>query len=243
MNKKFILYINAFNPQTIPMARLAEYMDAFAKLLGNKEYVHFSHLETGSTQIACSVDHEAEPKVQKRILGGDSVNEVEKAKQTIDGLLLNDNADGWVYDPDLPNRKIIYLAGVKREKPLTYGPFNEISTIQGRLISIRGADETAHLILKDFDKQISKIETDQDMARDISQYLFEPVRLTGEARWFRSETGDWELQRFRVLSFQGLRMATIGAAIKEMREDFHLRVEKPPLVSDFQSMMRDDDLE
>ena len=42
------LYIDAFTPETIPMARLADYMASFAELLGQREHVHFGELKPGS---------------------------------------------------------------------------------------------------------------------------------------------------------------------------------------------------
>ena len=38
----YMLYIDAYSPETIPMGRLAEYMTAFADLLGHKGEVDLS---------------------------------------------------------------------------------------------------------------------------------------------------------------------------------------------------------
>ena len=40
-------YIDAFTPETVPMARLAGYMADFAELLGHREHVHFGKLKQG----------------------------------------------------------------------------------------------------------------------------------------------------------------------------------------------------
>ena len=61
------LYIDAFTPETIPMAHLAAYMASFAEVLGNQEHVHFGKLKSGSVGVAASVDEIAQRKVDKRV--------------------------------------------------------------------------------------------------------------------------------------------------------------------------------
>ena len=59
--------INAYSPETFPMARLAEYMAELAALLGEQGEVHFLRLEGGSSKMVQSVESEALPKVKQRI--------------------------------------------------------------------------------------------------------------------------------------------------------------------------------
>ena len=54
--------IGAYSPDTIPMARLSEYMGDLASLLGEKGAVHFEGTEEGSTVLKASVETEAIPK-------------------------------------------------------------------------------------------------------------------------------------------------------------------------------------
>ena len=51
----------AYTPETMPMARLAEYIRELSTLLGNQDKVHFDRLEEGSTVPIIRVDHEAFP--------------------------------------------------------------------------------------------------------------------------------------------------------------------------------------
>ena len=57
--------IDAYSPETIPMARLAEYMSDLAVLFGNRENVHFVQLEPGSTTLLQRIEYEAVPKVKR----------------------------------------------------------------------------------------------------------------------------------------------------------------------------------
>ena len=52
MTKIYSLYIDAYSPETMPMARLAEYMQSFAQMLGHEAGVHFAGLKPGSTRLA-----------------------------------------------------------------------------------------------------------------------------------------------------------------------------------------------
>jgi hypothetical protein len=63
MKRRLVFYVDAYSPETIPMAKLAEYMSDFAALLGRENAVHFAGLESGSTQIAAIVEPEDLPKV------------------------------------------------------------------------------------------------------------------------------------------------------------------------------------
>lgn len=67
MTETYALYIDAYTPATIPMARLAEYMRCFALILGHKDAVHFETLLEGSTQLAVRIDREHVPKVGHRL--------------------------------------------------------------------------------------------------------------------------------------------------------------------------------
>mgnify|MGYP000623573129 CR=1 FL=1 len=61
--------IDVFTPETLPMARLAEYMGLLAGMLGEPEYVHFDRLEPGSAVLVTRVDVIAATKVNQRIRG------------------------------------------------------------------------------------------------------------------------------------------------------------------------------
>ena len=66
-DKRLIFYIDAYSPETIPMAKLAEYMADFAALLRKDNAVHFADLKKGSTQLVARVEFEDVPKVTTRL--------------------------------------------------------------------------------------------------------------------------------------------------------------------------------
>jgi len=220
MAKTYTLYIDAYNPETIPMARLAEYMQGFAAMLGHEAGVHFDDLRKGSTQLVSRVDHEQIPKVGATLdalMRGEGTPEAIKAQEMIDRLLADDNATGFVFEDDDPQAKIIAFPGVTRPRPLQYGPIKQEGTLDGILVSVGGADKTIHIRLQHGDMKYSNIDTDRDTARRLGKHLFEPIRVFGTASWLREEDGRWTLKRFRVESFEALKTDGLRDVLNELR--------------------------
>jgi len=96
-NDIYNLKIDAYTPETIPMARLAEYLSALAELLGEEHCVHFQSVVPGSTQLTCAVEREATYKVAKRVESVASANAntpLGRAYRGIRRLLREDSAGG-----------------------------------------------------------------------------------------------------------------------------------------------------
>ena len=221
MSKRYTLYIKAYTPETIPMARLAQYMQNFAAMLGHDAAVHFDTLKPGSTQLVTKIDHEDVPKVAAHIAQvkrGEGSPEATKAQTEIDRLLAEDNATGFVYEDDDVSAEIIVFPGVTRPRPTTYGPFNQEGTLDGILISVSGADQTVHLQLLNGDIKYTNIDTDRDTARRLAKHMYEPVRIFGTGRWFRDQEGKWILKKFRVDHYNTLKADDLKDAVAQMRE-------------------------
>ena len=87
----------SFTPDTLPMARLAEYMSDLSDLLGEKPSVHFVRIESGSAVLVQDVDHAAYPKVRTRVQAvkrGDAVPDAQRAYDSLNRRLAADNASG-----------------------------------------------------------------------------------------------------------------------------------------------------
>jgi len=221
MNKSYTLYIDAYTPETIPMARLAQYMQNLATLLGHETAVHFDTIKPGSTRLAAKVDHEYIPKVESHLAlvkNGEGAGDALKARAEIDRLLAEDNATGFVYEDDNRSAQIIVFLGVTRPKPVSYGPFNQEGTLDGIVISIGGADETAHVQLQNGDMKYTGIETDRETARRLAKSMYEPVRIAGTGRWMRDADGNWLLKKFKMASFVTLQTDSLIDAVDKIRQ-------------------------
>lgn len=220
MAKTYTLHIDAYTPETIPMARLAEYMQGFAAMLGHEGAVHFDRLILGSTRLVTRVDHEHVPKVAatlSALVRGDGAPEAVKARDAIDLLLADDNTTGFIYEDDDPEARIIAFPGVTRPRAAQYGPIKQEGTLDGILVSVGGADSTIHIRLQHGDIKYSNIDTDRDTARRLGKYLFEPIRVFGTGSWLRQEDGTWTLRRFKVQSFEALKIDALRDVLEELR--------------------------
>ena len=64
---QYTFHIAGLTPETLPMARLADYLSDLAQLLGSKEHVHLARIEAGSIRLAVAVDQEVRPLVGPRV--------------------------------------------------------------------------------------------------------------------------------------------------------------------------------
>lgn len=97
MPEEYRFWIDAYSPESIPMARLAAYMHKLATLLGQEDRVHFARLEPGSTSVVHRIEREAVPKIRQRVAlvaTGDGPDDAKKAYRELNDMLRNDNAIG-----------------------------------------------------------------------------------------------------------------------------------------------------
>jgi hypothetical protein len=220
--KKLKFYIDAYSPESIPMAKLAHYMADFAALLGNEHRVHFDHLEPGSTGIVIRVEPEDVPKVTNRLHDlrrGNASKDLLKIAAEIDNRLANDNAVGRILEEGGGGAPIelFAFAGRTRPKPQSYGPFTQEGHLDGVLIGVGGKDETISVRLQNGDATYTGCDTTRAIARELGKHLFEPVRIYGSGRWMREADGHWNLIRFRIHRFDVLEKGSLRDTVLALR--------------------------
>lgn len=210
--------IDAFTPQTLPMARLAEYMSDLAMLLGNVEKVHFVKLKKGSTVLVHEVEWEAAPKVVERIRAirqSEAPPDVMKAYGSIDRRLASDNAIGCLIAP--PRHKVIEFPGRSRPASSAYGPFTQPGTLDGIPIMIGGKLDPVPVHLEEGDV-IHSCYASRAIAKRLAAYLFvSAVRAAGNGRWHRDPDGIWIMDRFIITDFCLLTDESLGEAVAKLR--------------------------
>lgn len=215
---EFEFKINAYSPETIPMARLAEYMAPFAALLGEKNSVHFVGLKPGSTVIAARVQSEAAPKVRKRVheaYNNSGDPEAQKAIKSMNKLLKDDNGDGNLQEN---SATIIEFPGVNQIQIPIFGPVTQSSTLDGIVIRVGGKNETVPITLQTFDGVEMACEATRPLARELARYIFgAEIRLTGAGRWIRDEDGEWILKKFTITSYEQLDHQPLDDAVANLR--------------------------
>ena len=211
--------IDAYNPDTMPMARLAEYMADLARLFGKSELVHFVRLEPGSTVLVQKVERAAATEVRSRLRGLADNTAPEDAAGAFDALnrrLAEDEATGSLHKGDSA-AEVIRFPGREQPRPATFGAFNQPDVLDGVLIRIGGRDETVPVHLRD-GKNIHICNANRDMARRLAIHLYGPVlRVRGEGRWERDAEGAWSMKRFTIAEFEELDDAPLAEIIERLR--------------------------
>jgi hypothetical protein len=210
--------IDAFTPETLPMARLAEYMADLAVLLGNEEKVHFVRLEGGSTVLVHTVEWEAGPKVVERIRlvkRAEAPPEAMRAYRSIDHRLACDNAVGRLISPARDN--LIEFPGRSQPASQTYGPITQQETVDGVPIMIGGKTDPVPVHLEEGDV-VHLCHASRAVAKRMAEHLFAAaVRATGIARWHRDPDGIWIRDRFTIADFTLLTDEPLEDAVARLR--------------------------
>lgn len=222
-NTNYEFYIDAYTPDTMPMARLAEYMTDLALLLGNKESVHFAGVKPGSTRLAFKVEEETIPRVNERLNAvneGNAPPEAMKASKRINKNLANDNAIGWLSLTQKNGKKILEFLGRDIPKPINYGKISQQGSLEGFLIRLGGKDETIPVWLQEGERiHTGCYIIGQEKVRELKKYLYEPVpiRIHGIGKWYRDDEGLWVLENFKIESFEPLENHTLSDVVDDLR--------------------------
>ena len=199
--------IGAYSPATMPMARLARYLDNLATVLGETNSVHLVSVEDGSTVPVVAVQWEAYPKLKKRadaVRNGEGPANVLHARRAIEDDLSADNAE-YAELVDEHGARILRFAGEARTDEPEYGPFSQPGTLDGVPIVVGGRDELVPVHLQSHDR-VHNCLAKRDLAKNIGMHLFTtPLRVSGVGRWFRDREGAWTMNSFRIHEYTELR--------------------------------------
>jgi len=211
--------IDAWTPETIPMARLAEYMRLVAALYGEQGEVHSRRLKKGSAVLESTVAREAFPKVVTRLQALKTMTPPEDLAKTfeqIDDLLRSDNAVGTVSRPK--GGKILEFPGRKAPKPEAMS-LTQPTTVDGVVMRVGGIDETIPVVLVDNDRVVYRCTIrGRERARELAKYLYgAPIRVSGTGKWIRNTDGRWELDHLLVASFEELDDKPLDEVVNELR--------------------------
>ena len=217
---RFAFRISAYTPDTIPMDRLARYMQEIAALMGNENHVHFDGLRKGSTVLRAKVEHEGIPKVENRlnVVGrAGAPADVVRTVSKLNKLLAEDNARATLKRIGC-TAEIIKFPGRDIAAPQNIGPIKETGVLEGTIVKIGGKDQTVPVLLVGESGQEYRLTTtSREVAKQMASHLFETVRVNGIGTWYRRESGLWELENFQVQGFDTVDERTLIEAIAGLR--------------------------
>ncbi len=213
--------IGGFRPDTIPMARLAQYMAELAALLGYEKSVHFVRMDEGSVDLVHRVDVEDQPKVGARLdalCRGEADGDAIKAYRKLDEMLANDNTIGELTTDH--KTIVIQFPGRDRPKPVHYGAFTQFGSLDGVPVKVGGLAELVTIHLQEVGPTgtVHHCYASRDIARAIAGHLFDtPVRVHGNGRWQREASRAWKLHRFVISEFEVLDDSPLETVVAQLR--------------------------
>jgi len=217
--EEFVFKINAFSPDTIPMARLAEYMADLAHLLGEEASVHFVRLDGGSTKLVHAIEMEAVPKVEARVLGvrdGSASVELQRISAEINRKLANDNTDGVLFDPR--GAEIIQFPGKGGLKEISFGPVRQQGMIDGIVRRVGGKTNPVPVMLETNGAFETHCFASRELSKELAKhYDGAPIRCNGTGTWKRDEFGQWILERFLISNFEELDQRSLPEILTELQ--------------------------
>lgn len=193
--------LHDFTPETLPMARLAQYLEKFAALLGNESNIHFRRVSAGSAVCEAFADSVAVPKITERtnrIKEGTASHKAAKANEEINDLMAQDNTSG---DCHLGSTKLIEFPGKLRRSKEEIGPVRRSTSIDGEIFSIGGKDDTINVQLRANGVEM-RCTVPIELARRLAPHMFGgKVRLIGHGNWYRLD-GVWTMKTFSADDFK-----------------------------------------
>lgn len=215
--------IDAFQPDTIPMARLAEYMADLATMIGEKADVHFVALADGCVQLLHDVAYTAFPKIQERtsaIRNGHAPAEAMNAYKALNRKLAHDNTFATYGDVGGDTALILAFPGVNAPKPIEIAPVEQpgvlVGTIQG--IGGKSVNEKAVQVFVDTGDAVHACSALRVTARELGPFILgDERRFEGTAQWHRDENGAWTMKRFMIKTHEPLEGGTLTEVIERLR--------------------------
>jgi len=194
-----------WTPQTIPMARLVEYLADLAVIFGHEDHVHLIEVADGGAQPIFWVHPEIADQAVYRMRAAQKEEGDDKAVaayKRINNRLIADDGRADVLDVGHEDARVIEFPG-KASAQKKIRRVRENSSIAGELRRIGGVDKSIHLLIKQADGNVISAETDEAFAKTLERegWLFKLIRVYGIATWTRDESGTWNLEGFKAQSY------------------------------------------
>ena len=213
----------SYTPETLPMERMAQYVLQVAKMLGHKDTIHFKELAAGSVEFKYLVEHEAVPKIEQRledIRRNAAPDDAKEAVRQINEMLRDDNAIGSHFrtaaNDDQASPSFLKFPGKEIPRPVRIGPLAKYSSVTGELTRIGGKNPRA--TIETAEGKVWHCDLTKTVARDLASHLYQVLRVEGDAKWERLETGAWELRSFHVKGFATVPDETLSESINQLRK-------------------------
>ncbi|KRU87629.1 hypothetical protein [Pseudomonas aeruginosa] len=214
--KELTLYLDDLTPNRLSMKRLTDYLRALATMYGAESAVHFERVKEGSAQLVAYVEDDQYPVVLnqvREVSGGLGPKKAQAAFQKLSELMSEDRTGAslrtlggaQIFQFPKPQEAEDALRVVKP------------SSVQGRLYSVGGKDETVPVRLEGANGETLYCEADIEVAENLAKVIFKTVRLEGTGEWVRLDSGQWRLVKLKVKTFTLLEDISFKEAVARLK--------------------------
>lgn len=217
--KEYRFTIGGFTPDTLPTAKLAEYLTDLAIIFGETSKVHFVEIQEGSAVLVNKVEHEAIAAVERQLKDiekGTASKPAMKAYRNMNNRLRADKTTGSLGDKS--RGVILQFPGVEASDATSFGPFNQPGTLDGKIILVGGTNDPVPVHLQQGAKTYN-CRASRQLAVSIAPFLFSmEIRVSGRGQWTLDADGNLELMEFLIDSFEVLEDISLKAAVARLRD-------------------------
>ncbi|MCA8893888.1 MAG: hypothetical protein KDJ20_00665 [Hyphomicrobiales bacterium] len=201
--------IPGYTPETMPLNRLIEYLQQMAVVLGDPENLHLVEIRESSVAPVLHAPRATALEARERasrVQRGDGTKRQVEAYNRIRRMVRRDAAGTQhAGRPALlksPERILLEIPAAPDDSGVVEG-LRQFTSIDGQLIRVGGAGDNAAIQLQELDgKIVSGFTARRQLAKELAQLLYEPVRLMGVGQWGRNEDGVWTLERMLVQGYE-----------------------------------------
>jgi hypothetical protein len=208
-----------YTAETMPLGRLAVYLQELAVVLGDERHIHLLKVESSSAVPVFLIEEEAAPRVRERasaVKRGAAPAEAMRAYRAVNRMLREDRGRASFSDE---TAEIIPFPGVETPAAEPISGVSQQGTLDGQLEKIGGPKEWVPIHLRTMAKElISGCFARRALSQELAPLIYKPVRLYGRGHWGRSIDGHWAVERFLVDSFEPLNQAPLTNIIANLRK-------------------------
>jgi len=214
---EYTFKIEHFTPETMPFGRLVEYYAEIKRMIGVSDNLHLVGVVEGSHGSAFAIDRNHEAALVNRLTclnDRTAPKTAVRAQSAINKMLKEDGTSGTFYSAN--GKNVINFPG-KREDDNVQLRIRDAASFTGELYHISGTKEDAKARISTDAYGVVFCTTTRDIAKDLRDFLFEDVKVSGRGTWTRNEGGTWDIDEFFITDYTPINRENIRSAVDRIR--------------------------
>jgi hypothetical protein len=214
---EYTFKIENFTPETMPFGRLVEYYVEIKRMLGVSENLHLIGVVEGSHGSAFAIDRNYETALIERLQfvnQGTAPSSAMRAQSAINKMLKDDGTSGAFYG--VGGQNVVNFPGNRTDDSAQLR-IKDAATFTGELYHIAGTQNDAKVRISTDAYGVVFCITTKDIAKDLRDFLFEDVKVSGRGMWTRDERGTWSISEFFITDFAPVERENLRKAIERIR--------------------------